>query len=76
MKVQCSCKRWHDITPTGLALIVDALVNGDLTTTKYNVLCLLTAFTRERVAKFQKRYPGSSLPFVNAAEVPGGFDDV
>ena len=73
MKVRCACHRWHDVTPTGLALVIDAFVDGDLFTTKLEVLCYLKAFTRERVARFESMYPGSARPFIIATETPEGI---
>lgn len=65
MRVECVCGRWHDITPTGLALIVYAFQRGDLhrqTRVGPTSICIAEAFKdKALVEKFVRRYPGNRV---------------
>lgn len=60
MKVPCSCGKWHELTQTDLAMVVDAFLSGDLQRVGHNKritnLCILYAGTPDRVHKFEGRY--------------------
>lgn len=66
MKIQCKCGQWHDISPTGLAIVVAAFQDGDLTHvhpgTEVATDCILRAFDDSaRLAKFHKAYKGNII---------------
>ena len=64
MKVECACGKWHELSPTALALVVRAFIEGDLQTVSPGLidpLCLLDAFTPERVAEIRSKYKGNAL---------------
>jgi hypothetical protein len=66
MKIQCKgCDRWHDVSPTGLTVIIDAFQAGELTIVQHDELvtvCLLTAFDDQaRLALFKQRYKGNII---------------
>lgn len=66
MKIACIEGHWHEVTPTALAIILAAYLDGDLqTVSKDGVtsLCFATAFDRERVAAFQQKWPGHVISF-------------
>lgn len=77
MKVEC-LNHWHEVSPTGLLLVVQAFQQGDLHTLKSSYpfpkgpvgvgryaivepLCILNAFSDERVKDFQSRYHGHTI---------------
>lgn len=63
MKVKCVCGNWHDISPTGLAIVIAAFQDGDLihvNTTSTHTECLVNAFRdTTRVREFKRRYKGN-----------------
>lgn len=63
MKVECICGKWHDITPTGLALVVFCYQNLSLLTMNRNgptPMCMAEAFSDESLVEmFRRRYPGN-----------------
>ena len=70
MKVRCSGPgpevHWHEVTPTGLVLILDAVRDGDLLRVSaegVSVDCYKWAFTQERVASTVVRYPSRRIGF-------------
>lgn len=66
MKIACVNGHWHEITPTGLAVIVQAFIDGDLQRigpTGVFALCLREAFTDKRVRDFEQRYAGNNISF-------------
>jgi len=67
VKIECK-DHWHDVSPTGLALIVQAFQQGDLqwvmrTNSGVTIewMCITVAFTNERVKDFQSRYHGHTI---------------
>ena len=67
MKIECK-NHWHDVSPTGVALIVQAFQDGDLqqvTHTNHGLtiewICLVEAFRSERVNDFLSRYHGHTI---------------
>lgn len=67
MQVECVCGRWHNVSPTGLALVLHAYANGDLQTVgKQNIVaneCIGKAFDDDRVKEFQRRYVKNDITF-------------
>lgn len=66
MKVACIENHWHEVTPTALAIILSAYFEGDLQTVGREgvvSLCMVAAFTRERVIAFQQKWPGHVISF-------------
>lgn len=66
MKISCINGHWHEITPTGLAVIVSAFMEGDLQRvvgTGVYPVCLKEAFTDARVRDFEQRYAGNNISF-------------
>jgi hypothetical protein len=67
VKVECVCGKWHDVSPTALAVIVSAFMDGDMHTITSNGLapiCLSEAFNNdERVNRFLRRYPKHVIVF-------------
>lgn len=64
MKVLCACdQEWHEMTPTMLAMVVDAFQQGELQIVGYGIspLCLKKAFTEERTEEFVRKYPGRTV---------------
>lgn len=48
MKLQCPCGKWHDMSPTALAIVVSAFARGDMqrvTDKGIRVFCFRSAFT-------------------------------
>ena len=81
MKIACINGHWHDVSPTGLALVIKAFQEGDLQTVGtdgVNNECLLKAFTEDRVKDFNRRYRGhvirsaSSAPIASLPITEGG----
>lgn len=76
MRVRCGGQssgpeaHWHEVTPTGLVLILDAVREGDLlrvTSDGVSVDCYRLAFTVERVASTVVRYPSRRIGFDGVA---------
>lgn len=64
MRVRCVCGDWHEVSPTGLALIVGAYQDGDMQRIgKEGVtsLCIAEAFTDWRREEFNRRYNGNVI---------------
>lgn len=63
MKIECACGKWHELSPTALVLVVRAFIEGDLQTVSpfIDPLCLMDAFTPERVLDIRTRYKGNSI---------------
>ena len=71
MRIQCKgCGRWHDISPTGLAVIIDGFQQGDLTHVQHALaetvevvpVCVLGAFDDPaRLKEFRRRYKGNVI---------------
>jgi len=67
VKIEC-LNHWHDVSPTGLAVIVQAFQDGDLHRTVHTThgmmvepICVLEAFGKERVEDFLIRYHGHTI---------------
>lgn len=70
MKIYCAhSNNWHDVTPTAMAIIIEAFQDGDLQRAVPQLggwasienLCILDAITDERLEKFRTRYPGNTI---------------
>lgn len=69
MKIECTCGKWHEISATGLAIIIAAFQSGELTRVhgsqalvSLEPVCITTAFTdTERIASFHQRYKGNII---------------
>lgn len=76
MKIECVCGKWHEVSPTGVALILGAMADGDLqriSKTGVNSLCIGLAFTEERVVKFGRQYMKNGIMFDGADMRIGGL---
>ena len=66
MRIRCD-DHWHDISPTGLAVIIRAFQEGDLTIVNGDHTmqphCVRFAFTPDRVRDFKQRYKGNAIIF-------------
>jgi hypothetical protein len=63
MIVACG-EHWHNISPTGLVVVVEAFMAGELhamTSAGVGVLCLARAFTVTRVVSVGRRYKGNVI---------------
>lgn len=66
MRVRCVCGDFHEVSPTGLALVIAAFQSGDMQTIGHEgvqSVCLQTAFTNERIMQFTRMYPGKMIQF-------------
>jgi len=66
MKIACVCGRWHDVSPTALAVVVHAFIDGDLQTVRPGEItpsCISAAFTPERVTTIRERYGPNVIKF-------------
>jgi hypothetical protein len=68
MRISCVHGHWHDVSPTGLAIIIRGFQDGDLIRTRafkengYDfTFCVLEAFTPERISDFKRRYKGNAI---------------
>jgi hypothetical protein len=70
VKILCAADdQWHELTPTAMAIIIEAFQDGDLqhiyrpTGGGLSVenLCILEGLTDERLEKFRTRYPGNTV---------------
>lgn len=65
MLISCTCpKNWHEVSPTGLAIIVRAFQDGDLFHVEHGgltAMCIAQAFTPERVHEFVRKYKGNII---------------
>ncbi len=71
MRIRClGCGEWHDISQTGMAIVIAAFQDGDLTkVTKtetsgfaLSAQCMLVAFDdNERIHQFRQRYKGNQI---------------
>lgn len=73
VKIYCAnSNEWHDLSPTAMAIIIEAFQEGDLqrvntipgvtgrmATITVTPSCLLEALSDERLEKFRTRYPGN-----------------
>lgn len=63
MRIKCG-DHWHQVSPTGMAIIIRAYQDGDLTSTRtHSTRCVRFAFTTERVAEFMRLYKGNNILF-------------
>lgn len=67
MKVRCLAgPHWHEVTPTGMAAIIDAFQQGDLSRVSkggaIEPLCIMEAFTVERIDRFERMYRSNATP--------------
>jgi len=73
MKLLCVCKKWHDVSPTAMAVVIEAFIDGDLQTVDMpkeggiKAICMLNAFTEERMVEFRRRYQKNAMK-VNGAD--------
>ncbi len=62
MRVRCGTgegEHWHDISPTGMVVVLEAIREGDLltvSTTGVSIKCYKEAFTVGRVGSARVRY--------------------
>jgi hypothetical protein len=64
MQITCVEGHWHEVSPTGLAVIVQAFMDGDMQQVGRKgifPLCLKKAFTDSRVRDFMQRYAGNAI---------------
>lgn len=65
MKIMCEgCGGFHDISPTGMAVIITALQEGDLQRVTGNgvtPLCLGAIFTPETMQKWRRRIDSKTV---------------
>lgn len=65
MKIECVCGEWHDLSPTAMVVALRAYMEGDMQTVKrtVNPVCILQAFTKDRVADVATKYKGNAITF-------------
>lgn len=66
MTIECVCGNWHALTPTALAVVIKAYQEGDMQTVATDgvqSVCMENAFSNDRIAETQKRYPGRAITF-------------
>lgn len=66
MEIPCSSGHWHDLTPTAMAVVIQAFQDGDMQTIgkggNLTPLCLLDAFSdKERVKNAMRQHKNSTI---------------
>lgn len=63
MRIRCE-DHWHHLSPTAMAIVIEALQEGELIGSKSGkVQCISYAFTPDRVRKFYRLYKGNIITF-------------
>lgn len=65
MKIECVCGEWHDLSPTAMVVALRAYMEGEMQTVKrtVNPVCILQAFTKDRVSDVASKYKGNAITF-------------
>lgn len=71
MIIKCVCGKWHDLSPTAMAIVIAAFQEGDLHTVKRHdgveiqTRCITEAFTDARIREFKERYKGNRISWTS-----------